>query len=128
MSRLKASDFDPEVLRLFDAYVHGGLSRRQFVDKAAPFTKGVTAAALLASLSPNYSWAQQVAEGDPSIWGQRMTYRSPKGHGSIKGYLVRPTSGGPHPAVFRDDIFGSISTPKSEVATTCYHYLLTLGA
>ena len=99
MSRLKASDFDPEVLRLFDAYVHGGLSRRGFLDKAAPFAKGVGAAALLASLSPDYSWAQQIPEDDPGIVAQRMTYRSPKGHGSIKGYLVRPASGGPHPAV-----------------------------
>jgi len=99
MSRLKASDFDPEVLRLFDKYVHGALNRRQFLDKAAPFAKGVTAAALLASLSPNYSRAQQVAEDDRSISSQRMTYRSPKGHGSINGYLVRPASGGPHPAV-----------------------------
>ena len=99
MERLKASDFDPEVLRLFDAYVNGGLSRRGFLEKVKPFATGTTATALLASLSPNYSWAAQVEEDDPAIWAQRMTYRSPKGHGTINGYLVRPTSGGPHPAV-----------------------------
>ena len=35
--RLTAADFDPEVLRLFDQYVHGQLDRRGFLDRAARF-------------------------------------------------------------------------------------------
>ncbi len=94
MTRKTASDFHPEVLKLFDAYVHGGLSRRQFLDRAAPFAAGTTAAALLAGLSPNYAWAQQVPEDDGRIRTERIEYPSPQGHGAIEGYLVRPADAG----------------------------------
>lgn len=92
MNRLRASDFHPEVLKLFDAYVHGGVSRREFLDRAAPFTAGASAAAVLASLSPNYAWAQQVPEGDGRIRVERVDYASPEGHGAIRAYLVRPAA------------------------------------
>lgn len=92
MQRQTASDFHPEVLRLFDAYVHGGISRRAFIDKAGPFTAGTSAAAVLASLSPNYALAQQVPEDDASIRTERVTYDSSQGHGSIQAYLVHPSS------------------------------------
>ncbi len=89
-NRGQATDYHPEILRLFDAYVHGGLSRRAFLDRAAPFTAGTSAAAVLASLSPNYAWAQQLPEGDPRIRTERTEYASPEGHGTIRGYLARP--------------------------------------
>jgi carboxymethylenebutenolidase len=55
MDRNKASDFPQELLDLFDGYVHGGISRRQFLDRAKKFAVGgVTAAALLQMLKPNY--------------------------------------------------------------------------
>jgi len=91
MSRQKATDFDPEVLRLFDQYVHGGISRRGFLEKAKPFAAGgVTAAALLNSLSPNYAWAQQVPEDDSRIETSRVEYPSPQGYGTVRGYMARP--------------------------------------
>ena len=90
MQRMVASDFHPEVLRLFDAYVHGGLSRREFIDKAGPLSAGVGGAAVLASLSPNYALAQQVPEDDSRIRTDRIEYNSPKGYGSIRAYIVRP--------------------------------------
>ncbi len=93
MQRKTAGDFHPEVLRLFDAYVHGGISRRAFIDRAGPFTAGTSAAAVLASLSPNYALAQQVPEGDASIRAERVAYDSPHGHGSIRAYLARPSAG-----------------------------------
>ena len=37
MERKKASDFPPGVLKLFDGYVHGAISRREFLDGAAKF-------------------------------------------------------------------------------------------
>ena len=47
MHRKKASDFRQELLDLFDRYVHGGISRRQFLDRAQKFAvAGVTAIAL----------------------------------------------------------------------------------
>ena len=92
MQRQVASHYHPEVLRLFDKYVHGALSRREFIDRAKPFTAGASAAAVLASLSPNYSWAQQVPESDSRIRTERVNYDSPKGHGSIQAYVARPAS------------------------------------
>jgi len=92
MNRQKATDFHPQVLKLFDQYVHGGINRREFVERAAPFAAGgTTAAGILASLSPNYAWAQQVPENDPRIQVSRVEYQSPQGHGTIKALMVRPS-------------------------------------
>ena len=61
LERKRASDFPPEVLELFDRYVHGWMSRRDFLDGAAKYAVGgFTAAAMLESLRPNYAFAQQV--------------------------------------------------------------------
>ena len=93
--RLTAQDFDQELLILFDAYVHGGMDRRGFLDKAQKFAKaGVTAAGLLAALSPNFAAGQQVRQDDPRLTIERVSYPSPNGTGSVKGYLARPASAG----------------------------------
>ncbi|MEJ2128529.1 MAG: dienelactone hydrolase family protein [Woeseiaceae bacterium] len=84
----KASDFDPRVLKLFDGYVHGKITRRQFIDQAAAFT--VSGAAVLAALSPDYVLAQQVAPDDPSISVSYKKYASPQGAGVMRGYFARP--------------------------------------
>ncbi|MBS7700088.1 MULTISPECIES: YghX family hydrolase [unclassified Chelatococcus] len=89
--RLTARDFPPEILELYDFYAHGKISKREFLDRAARFTVGgMTAAALLATLSPNYALAQQVSFTDPDIVATYITYPSPNGHGEVRGYLVRP--------------------------------------
>jgi carboxymethylenebutenolidase len=91
MERRKASDFPPEVLKLFDGYVHGAMTRRGFLDGAAKYaTAGFTAAAMLESLRPNFAWAQQVAKDDARIRTEQVTYPSPQGSGTMKGYLARP--------------------------------------
>ena len=91
MSRLTAKDFAPELLELYDYYAHGRINRRQFLDRAALFTfAGMNASALLAALSPDYALAEQVAFTDPEIVAEYVTYPSPKGHGEVRGYLVRP--------------------------------------
>ena len=91
VARMKASDFHPELLEIYDGYAHGLLTKRQFLDKAQRFAVGgVTALALLQMLSPNYAHANQVAPEDPAITTEEITYNSPNGHGSIKGLLSRP--------------------------------------
>jgi carboxymethylenebutenolidase len=91
MERKKAAEFDQELLNLFDRYVHGGISRRELLDGAARFAVGgLTAAAILESLSPNYAWAQQIPKDDRRIRTEYATYPSPQGYGSIRAYLVRP--------------------------------------
>ena len=100
MERKKASDFPQELLNLFDLYVHGGMSRRAFLDGAQRFTSaGVSAGALFEMLKPNYAWATQVSTDDARIAAKRVDVPSPQGNGSIKGYLVRPAGTDKLPAV-----------------------------
>lgn len=101
MERKKTSDFSPAVLKDFDLYVHGLISRREFLNRSARFAVGgVTAAAILDSLQPNFAWAQQVAKDDSRIKAEYVEYPSPKGNGTMKGYLARPANAsGPLPAV-----------------------------
>lgn len=87
----RKQEYDPRVLKLFDGYVHGKISRRQFIDRAAAFTvSGVSAASILASLSPNYALAQQVSPDDASISVAYKLYESPRGAGVMRGYYARP--------------------------------------
>lgn len=100
MTRLTAKDFDPEVLKLFDQYVHGQLSRRDFISSAARYAvAGATGASLLSQLSPVFA-AQQVAPTDARIKGAYVEYPSPQGYGTLRGYLVQPANAkGKLPAV-----------------------------
>jgi carboxymethylenebutenolidase len=100
MQRKKASDFPQELLDLFDGYVHGGMSRRAFLDSAQKFASvGVSAGALFEMLKPNYAWAIQVPPDDTRIVAKTVDVPSPRGNGSIKGYLVRPATAEKLPGV-----------------------------
>ncbi|MBI4459162.1 MAG: dienelactone hydrolase family protein [Acidobacteria bacterium] len=93
MERKKASDYPQELLNLFDLYVHGDISRRDFLDSAKKFAVGgLTATAIWESLRPNYAWAQQVAKDDSRLKTEYATVPSPQGNGSVRGYLVRPAN------------------------------------
>jgi carboxymethylenebutenolidase len=93
MERKKASDYPPEVMKLFDGYVHGALNRREFLDRAAKHAVGAfTAAAMLESLKPNFALAQQVAKDDPRIRTQYLDYDSPNGSGRMRGYYAAPAN------------------------------------
>ena len=93
--RQTSQDFDQDLLILFDAYVHGDVDRRGFLNQAQRFAKaGVTAASLLAALSPNFAAAQQVRADDARLKIEWVTVPSPAGSGGIRGYLVRPVSAG----------------------------------
>jgi carboxymethylenebutenolidase len=91
MERKTAHDFDQDLLILFDAYVHGGIDRRSFLDQAAKFAVGgVTAAMLLEQLSPKFLEAQVVRTDDDRIVAEFVEFDSPNGYGKARGYLVRP--------------------------------------
>jgi carboxymethylenebutenolidase len=95
MERNTTADFDQELLILFDAYVHGAIDRRGFLDKARKFAVGgVTAAMLLDMLNPRFAEAQQVAPDDKRIKTETLEYPSPQGSGATSGYLVRPAAAG----------------------------------
>lgn len=101
MNRLTAKDFSPELLELYDGYVHGRINRRQFLERAGQLALGgMTAVGVLAALSPNYALAEQVKFTDPDIVAEYLHYPSSKGHGQVRGYLVRPAKAeGKVPAV-----------------------------
>jgi carboxymethylenebutenolidase len=101
MERKTAHDFDQELLILFDAYVHGIIDRRGFLDKAARFAVGgVTAAMLLDQLSPKFLEAQVIKPEDPRVKTQYVEYESAKGYGKMRGYLAEPAKpAGKLPAV-----------------------------
>ncbi len=100
MERKKASDFPQGLLDLFDGYMHGGISRRDFLDGAQKFAVGgVTAAALFQMLKPNYAWAIQIPADDKRIRAEYVRVPSPQGNGNIKGYFVRPANAAKLPGV-----------------------------
>lgn len=100
MPEKTAHDFDQELLILFDAYVHGGIDRRSFLDQAAKFAVGgVTAAMLLEQLTPKFLEAQEVPHNDARIEQQYLEYPSPNGYGTMRGYLARPSGSGKAPGV-----------------------------
>jgi carboxymethylenebutenolidase len=93
MQRQTTDDFHPEVLKLFDRYVHGLIDRRGFLEGAGKYAAaGTTAVGLLEALSPKYAEAQQVAKDDKRIKAEYAEYQSPQGHGKMRGYLVRPAN------------------------------------
>jgi carboxymethylenebutenolidase len=93
VERKKASDFPPAVLKLFDGYIHGMISRREFLERATKYAiGGFTAAAMLESLTPDYALAQQVPKDDARIKAEYLTYDSPQGSGKMRGYFVRPSN------------------------------------
>ena len=90
--RLTAQDFDQELLILFDAYVHGNIDRRGFLDKAQKFAVGgMTAVGLLAALSPNFAIGQVIPTTDARIKTETLEFPVP-GYGKMKGYLSRPAN------------------------------------
>lgn len=91
MERRKASEFDQELLNLFDLYVHGDIDRRGFMDGAAKFAiGGLTVASIFEALAPNYAWAEQVPKDDKRLKTEYVKFDSPQGYGNIRAYLVRP--------------------------------------
>ena len=92
MERKKASDFHPQVLRLFDRYVHGSIDRRGFLERAARFAVGgLTASMLLEALNPRFAEAQQIAKDDARLTTSSAEYDSPQGSARMRGYLALPS-------------------------------------
>jgi carboxymethylenebutenolidase len=91
MNRRTAQDFDQELLDLYDYYVHGQIDRRGFLDRAAKFAVGgLTAAALLELLSPQYALAAQVPKEDDRVSSSYLKYPSPEGSGEMRGLFAKP--------------------------------------
>jgi carboxymethylenebutenolidase len=82
-----------EAVELYNQFVHGEISRRDFLNGAQKFAvAGLTAGAIVSALTPNYAEAQQVSRTDERIKASYITIPSPQGNGMVKGYFVRPFS------------------------------------
>jgi carboxymethylenebutenolidase len=103
IERKKASDFPPELWKIFDEYVHGDIKRREFIERASKFAVGgVTGTMLWEMMRPHYIWAQQVPKNDPRIKAEYTMYPSPNGNssnGQMRGLLARPANGTKFPAI-----------------------------
>ena len=101
MTRMTAKDFHPDLIELYDFYAHGRITKREFLDRAGKYAVGgLTAAAILGMMGPDYALAQQVSFTDPEIFPEYVTYPSPDGHGEVRAYQVRPAGDpGKYPAV-----------------------------
>src|SRR5215213_7938942 len=82
-----------EAVDLYTRYIHGEVSRRDFLDGVKRFAVGgLTATAIVEALMPNYALGQQVRKDDERIKASYETIPSPNGHGYMRGLLVRPFS------------------------------------
>ncbi len=89
---------DQGIINLYDRFTHGGMSRREFLDRLAELAGSTAAAAALLPLLQNdYARAAIVAADDGRLAAERTAYDSPKGR--INGYLVRGKAMGKRPAV-----------------------------
>ena len=104
--RFTEADFDQGLHDLYDYYAHGKISKREFLDRAGKAVGGLTAAAVLGTLTPNYALGQQIAEDDPDIEGQEITYHSPGRNG--RDQRVSRTSDGDGHRLFACRHFGRL--------------------
>lgn len=92
---------DPQVYDLYDEYCHSSMNRRDFLNRASALAVvGGSALGMAEALLPDYAEAHSVEFTDPRIKAEYVNYDSPGGtSGKMRGYLVKPTTPGPYPAV-----------------------------
>ena len=89
---------DQKIINLYDRFTHGGMTRREFLDRLTELAGSAAAAvALLALLQNDYAQAAIVADNDPRLATERLAFDSPKGR--INGYLARARAEGKRPVV-----------------------------
>ena len=72
MERKKANDYPQELWHLIENLNHGFITRREFFERASRYAVGgMTVAALLETLQPNYALGQQIPANDSRIKAER---------------------------------------------------------
>lgn len=91
MNEIKKEDVKQEVFDLYDDYAHNRIDRREFAERLSTYAVGgVTVAALMSFLMPDYRGGTQIQQNDPRLKTEYVNYQSPKGGGTIKALLSRP--------------------------------------
>src|SRR5664280_30813 len=89
---------DQRIIDLYDRFTHGGMNRRQFLDRLAQIAGSSAAAlALLPLLQNDYARAAMIAPDDARLAIDTVSYDA--AGTPIKGYLARLKSKGKRPAV-----------------------------
>lgn len=89
---------DQRVIELYDRFTHGGMNRRQFLDRLAEIAGSSAAAlALLPLLQNDYARAAVISPDDARLAIDTVSYEVPGAR--INGYLARLKSKGKRPAV-----------------------------
>ncbi|MEQ8244453.1 dienelactone hydrolase family protein [Fulvivirga sp.] len=92
MASPKNPEINQEVFKLYDAYAHNKMSKREFIKKLSVYAVGgLTVSSLMSFVMPNYKDTIQIQEDDPKLKTEFINYDSPKGGGSIKAQLSRPS-------------------------------------
>jgi carboxymethylenebutenolidase len=92
-------EIDQRIYDLYDEYCHGGIDRREFLNRAAALSI-VGGLAMAQALLPRYAQAQTVSFTDTRIKANYVNYASPGGNsGQMRGYLVQPSGSAPTPVV-----------------------------
>src|SRR5512146_1264455 len=89
---------DQRIVELYDHFTHGGLSRREFLDRLVAIVGSTTAAlALLPLLQNDYARAATVSPDDPRLVTETQSYGAAGTR--IAGYLARLKAEDKRPAV-----------------------------
>jgi carboxymethylenebutenolidase len=80
---------EPRITALYNDYIHGDMSRRDFFQRVTQIAGSAAAAsALVALLEPNWALGQQVEPEDKRLSTSVIEY--PGQSGPVQGYLARP--------------------------------------
>ena len=91
MDEIKKEDIKQEVFDLYDDYAHNRVNRREFMQKLSTYAVGgLTVAALMSFLMPDYQGGIQIKPDDPRIKSEYVQYQSAKGGGTIKALVSMP--------------------------------------
>ncbi|MBX6327325.1 MAG: dienelactone hydrolase family protein [Pseudolabrys sp.] len=89
---------DQRVIDLYDQFTHGGISRREFLDRLTELVgSSAAASALLPLLQNDYARAATVAPDDARLAIEMAGYDAPGAR--MSGYLARPARKAKRPAV-----------------------------
>jgi len=92
MKKLSKDEINQEIFDLYDDYAHNKIDRRKFVEQLSVYAiGGLTLSSLMSSMMPDYETTRLIKEGDERLTSDYIHYDSPKGGGSIKGLLSKPT-------------------------------------
>jgi carboxymethylenebutenolidase len=89
---------DQKIFNLYDEFIHGGMNRRDFLERLTVMVGSTAAAtATMALLQSDFALAQTIPANDARLATETVTIDTPKG--KVSGYLARPKAKNKRPAI-----------------------------